>query len=135
MFQGSRRRHHVEARSSQPLRYRLNCRHRCLYNQQRVADSPITSTIERGSAPVCYTFRYYLKRFSSFVNAAFRLQTLHPVFKSCVSMTELASCLQIFTFQSTKWHLVLQTGISDFNSARIQVIRIYDTISSHFFQL
>ena len=48
---------------------------------------------------------------------AFRLQTMHLIYKNGIWRTKLAFRLQICSFQFTNKHLVLQTGISDYNSA------------------
>lgn len=53
----------------------------------------------------------------TYEQVAFRLQTLHLVYKSGIWRSKLAFRLQIFTFQSSNKHLVLQTGTSDYNSA------------------
>jgi len=48
---------------------------------------------------------------------AFRLQTMHLIYKNGIWRTKLVFRLQICSFQFTNKHLVLQTGISDYNSA------------------
>ena len=68
--------------------------------------------------------------------AASRVQTKHLVYKTGILFTKVAFRLQICTFQFTNKHLVLQTGVSDYNSAIgitellsysliIQYIRLY----------
>ena len=49
--------------------------------------------------------------------AASRVQTKHLVYKTGIWCTKVAFRLQICTFQFTNKHLVLQTGVSDYNSA------------------
>ena len=53
-----------------------------------------------------------------FEQVAFRLQTWHLDYKSGIWRTKLAFRLQKCSFQFTNKHLVLQNGISDYNSAR-----------------
>ena len=48
---------------------------------------------------------------------AFRIQTMHLVYKNGIWRTKLAFRLQICSFQFTNKHLALQTGTSDYNSA------------------
>ena len=48
---------------------------------------------------------------------AFRVQTMHLAYKNGIWRTKLAFRLQICSFQFTNKHLVLQTGVSDYNSA------------------
>jgi len=48
---------------------------------------------------------------------ASRVQTQHLTYKSGIWRTKLAFRLQKCSFQFTNKHLVLQTGISDYNSA------------------
>jgi hypothetical protein len=48
---------------------------------------------------------------------AFRLQTMHLIYKNGIWRTKLAFRLQICSFQFTNKHLALQTGTSDYNSA------------------
>ena len=50
--------------------------------------------------------------------AASRVQTRHLAYKSGIWRTKLAFRLQICSFQFTNKYLVLQTGVSDYNSAR-----------------
>ena len=53
--------------------------------------------------------------------AASRVQTKHLVYKTGILCTKVAFRLQICTFQFTNKHLVLQTGVSDYNSAIISL--------------
>ncbi len=50
---------------------------------------------------------------------ASRVQSMHFAYKSSIWRTKLAFRLQIFCFQFTNKHLALQTGVSDYNSAKI----------------
>ena len=58
---------------------------------------------------------------------AFRLQNLHLACKNSISLTKVASRLQIFSFQFTKLQFDLQTCISDCYSARkTQEVQVQD---------
>ena len=68
---------------------------------------------------VCLSRSSYTKK-KGLEQVASRVQTQHLAYKSGIWRTKLAFRLQICTFRFTNRHLALQTGASNYNSARLR---------------
>ena len=85
-------------------------------------DSPITKKSRGSRPPIGMPVKIIIYEKSGSEQAASRVQTKHLVYKTGILCTKVAFRLQICTFQFTNKHLVLQTGVSDYNSAKLDIL-------------